>query len=449
MKTRLPSPRYWKAIGALLRGRFRREVAITLLRQFVVVCLSIATAGIVARRLGKEGKGVLSLALLLPGMLALMLSGGVGAANVYLVASRRLGVSSLTENSSAFAIGASLVAFVIMAALFVTGGLGGIVPGVPASLVALSTLGIPLVLLREYLCAILRGLQKITVVNLITTASAGLTLILTSVFVAGLRVGVPGAILASLGAGLGALLLAVAFLQQQGVSFRPRLDLSIMRPTLSFGLKGHVGTVFQFFNYRFDVFVVNYFLGTSSVGIYSVSVALAELLWHLPEAVSFVIFPKAASSTPQTMNAFTPRVFLVTLGVTVVVGLGLLLLAKDLINLVYSSAFLAAYTPMVALLPGVAFLGAAKVLTNDITGRGYPHYNSINAGVALVVTVVLDIVLIPRYGVVGAAVASSIAYTAVFLAAIVFYRRASRKVPSHPSDNAGTSTGPGCVVTAC
>ena len=81
---------------------------------------------------------------------------------------------------------------------------------------------------------------------------------------------------------------------------------------------------------------------------------------------------------------------------------------------------------MLLLLPGVVLLGGAKVLTNEIAGRGYPHYNSLNSGLALVLTVIFDLVLIPRYGVVGAALASSLAYTAIFFTAIGFYLTVSR-----------------------
>ncbi|PTL34904.1 hypothetical protein CLG94_12460 [Candidatus Methylomirabilis limnetica] len=57
---------------------------------------------------------------------------------------------------------------------------------------------------------------------------------------------------------------------------------------------------------------------------------------------------------------------------------------------------------------------------------GRPAYNSINAGVVVALTVVLDLVLIPRYGVIGAALASSIAYTGQFLIAIICYLAISR-----------------------
>jgi O-antigen/teichoic acid export membrane protein len=200
-----------------------------------------------------------------------------------------------------------------------------------------------------------------------------------------------------------------------------------MRSTLFFGLKGQIGNILQFFNYRLDLFIVNYFLGPRDVGIYSVSVGLAELLWHFPNAVSFVIFPKAANTRPELLNNFTQRVLRITLGFTAAGAIGLLFLGKPIISIIYSSAFLAAYAPMLALLPGVVLLGGAKVLSNEIAGRGNPQYNSINAGLALVITVVLDLLLIPQYGVLGAALASSIAYTMIFFTALGFHRAVRRK----------------------
>ncbi len=97
-----------------------------------------------------------------------------------------------------------------------------------------------------------------------------------------------------------------------------------------------------------------------------------------------------------------------------------------MIQVIYSDLFLAAYQPLLALLPGVILLGGGKVLTNEIAGRGYVHYNSVNAGLALVLTVIFDLLLIPRWGVLGASWASTIAYSAIFLTAVIFYRSVSR-----------------------
>jgi len=183
----------------------------------------------------------------------------------------------------------------------------------------------------------------------------------------------------------------------------------------------------QFFNYRLDVFIVNAFIGPAGVGIYGVAVTLAEFLWQLPNAASFVLFPKAANSTHETMNRFTPRVFGIILAVTSVGAVGLALFGKWAIRIIFSPAFADAYVPLLILLPGVVLLGVGKILTNDIAGRGYPHYNSIIAACALVITVTLDLALIPRMGIIGAAIASAVAYSLTFVLAVICYLIVSRR----------------------
>ncbi len=411
----------------LLHGKFKQNVGATVSAQLVGLILSITNAAIIARWLGPEGKGMLALALLVPGMLGLFLSGGIGVANVYFAGSRRLDVPTLTANSVGFAVIAVILGIGVVGGLVATGWLEAVVPGVPIWLVLIAMLGLPAGLLGGYFSTILQGLQHIVTVNLVNLAKVALTLALTLLLVIGLQLSLIGALVASLGAGAVAAMVTGALLRREGATFTPLWDLSVMRPTFSFGLRGHIGNVLQFFNYRLDVFIVNYFLGPASVGIYIVSVMVTELLWYLPNAVGFVIFPKAAATRPEALNAFTPRVFRITLGLTALGALGLAVIGKPLIQVIFSSAFISAYVPMLVLLPGVILLGGAKVLTNEIAGRGYPHYNSVNSGLALVLTVVLDLILIPRHGIVGAAVASSVAYAVIFFTAIGFYLTVSRR----------------------
>jgi O-antigen/teichoic acid export membrane protein len=288
-------------------------------------------------------------------------------------------------------------------------------------------LGFPSNLLNVFFSAILQGLQRIGTVNLINLFQRTIMLSLTILLVIVWKLSLPGALVAALASWTLSLIVSGIALHRHGGVFAPSWSYPVLRTTLSFGLRGHIGNVLQFFNYRLDLFIVNFFLGPAGVGIYTVTVRLAELLWYLPNAVGFVIFPKAAASKPEEMNLFTPRVFGVTLGLTALGALGLAIVGRPVINYVFSSAFIDAYPPLLMLLPGVVFLGGSKVLTNEIAGRGYPHYNSLNAALALVVTVVLDLVLIPRYGVLGAALASSTAYAMILLAAIGFYLTVSRE----------------------
>lgn len=408
---------------------FTQQVGFTLMAQIAGVFLHILTTAVIARWLGPEGKGAIALALLIPAMLSVFLSGGINVANVYFAGSRKLDVCVLTENSVKFAFFSTLLGLMGVGILIVTGWLPVLVPGISQWMILLAMIGLPSGLLCGHFSAILQGLQRIITINVIHLIQSMLTLVLTIVLVIVLRLGLLGALLSYLGPGMVSLLIFAIILRREGGAFCPRWNPSIMRSVLSFGLKGYIGNVFQFFNYRLDAYFVNYFIGTRGVGIYSVSTGLAELLWHFPNAVGFVIFPKAAATKPEVMNAFTPRIFFITLGVTTLGAIGLVFLGKPLIQFIYSLTFISAYLPMLALLPGVILLGAAKVLTNEIAGRGYPQCNSVNAGFAFILTVILDLILIPHYGVLGAALASSIAYTAVFFMAIGFYLVIRRRVP--------------------
>jgi O-antigen/teichoic acid export membrane protein len=421
----------------LFQGQFRQNVGATFVTKIIKLALGIANVAIIARFLGPEGKGMLALALLVPGMLGLFLSGGIEVANVYFAGSRRLDVPTLSANSLVFTILATIVGLGVVIVMGAAGWLKVIVQGVPVWIILIAMLGFPISLLNGFFSTILQGLQRIVTLNLISLFNGFLTLVLTLMLVVVLRFDLLGALIATIVAGVSNLIVVVFFLRREGGVFIPRWENSVVRSTLSFGLKGHIGNMLQFFNYRLDLFILNGFLGAANVGIYTVSVKLAELLWYLPNAVAFVIFPKAAASKPEEMNVFTPRVFRITLVLTALAGIGIALLGRPAIILVFSSMFAAAYIPMLVLLPGVVLLGGAKVLTNEIAGRGYPHYNSVNSGLALIITVVLDLLLIPRYGIVGAALASSIAYTLIFLTAVGFYltvsRRAAGRSPMHVS----------------
>ncbi|RKY59611.1 MAG: hypothetical protein DRP94_03110 [Candidatus Latescibacterota bacterium] len=410
--------------GSLDEGRWRRfhvQVFVTFLAQGLNLLLRMASVAIVARWLGPEGKGVLVLALLVPGMLGLFLDMGVSVSNVYFAGSGKMEVRRLLASSIGLGLASTAFGLVLVAVCIRAGLLGRLVPGVPAEFLALAMANLPISLLSGYLLAVLQGLGRIVTVNIVRLIQGITMLIFTILLVVTFGFGLGGALVAWLLGGLGCLSGAVFALRKEGASFKPAWDVGAVGKLLSFGLKGYVANILQFFNYRLDMFLVNCFLGPASVGIYSVAVKLGEMLWYLPSAVGFVIFPKAASTDADEMNTFTPKVFRATLALTAAGALALGVVGRPLIGFVFSDAFLPSYGPMLVLLPGVVLLGASKVLTNEITGRGYPHYNSINAGVALVLTVILDLLLIPRYGISGAALASSVAYSVILFVAIGFY----------------------------
>ena len=105
------------------------------------------------------------------------------------------------------------------------------------------------------------------------------------------------------------------------------------------------------------------------------------------------------------------------------IGAGLLAIAAPVVvPLVFGSEFRGSVDALWLLLPGTVALTGSKVLTGYIFSQGRPLVNTGITVLALAVTLVADLTLIPAFGVNGAAAASSLTYVAHFAAALVAYR---------------------------
>src|SRR5205814_9649618 len=84
---------------------------------------------------------------------------------------------------------------------------------------------------------------------------------------------------------------------------------------------------------------------------------------------------------------------------------------------------------------GLAAEGVGGVITAFLYGIGRPGLNSIAMASGVVVTVALDLILIPSFGAVGAAVASSAAYVSSTMALVLLFRHLARSSNRSPGDS--------------
>lgn len=189
-----------------------------------------------------------------------------------------------------------------------------------------------------------------------------------------------------------------------------RPDPSLARRICSYGLRSQVGGVLSLLNLRFDFAILGALAGSTALGAYAVASKYAELL-RLPSlAVTYVFYPRYARRDPEEAAARARRL-LPRAGASVALGaVPLAVAAPWLLPAVYGSGFEGAVAPALILLAGLAAEGLAGVVSAYLYGVGRPGLNSAALGGGVVVTVVLDVVLIPRLGSVGAAITSTIAY---------------------------------------
>jgi O-antigen/teichoic acid export membrane protein len=233
--------------------------------------------------------------------------------------------------------------------------------------------------------------------------------------------------------GIGVRLARRGFLGHWG---RPDLRLAVQ--ICRYGLRGQVGGILTLLNLRLDVAILGALAGPGVLGVYAVASKYAELLRLPGLAITYVLYPRMAERTPQEAGQQAARLFPRALAFTVLAAVPLAA-AVPLLPLVYGQTFAAAMVPAWLLLAGLVGEGVAGVASAYLYGVGRPGANSLGVGVAVVVTVALDLALIPHYHAVGAAFASAAAYLTSSVALLVCYFAVRRAV--HPPQRGATAVG--------
>jgi len=406
-------------------GKFVRETTVTFTSGVLNLVVGIGASVILARVLGPEGRGIYALAALLPSLIVTFGNLGIGPATVYYVARGEFRREEILGTNVLLSVGiggiGALAGLVVV--LFFR---ENVFPGVAPGYLLLALVLVPVEVLFSYVRYVLLGAQRIKEFNYVQIAQSVLFLGFVALVLLGLKAGVTGAILAGLFTWLviDALVFHLARRVAGGVDLKP--NISYIKQATTYGVQAHLANILGFLNYRVDMFLVNGFLGPAAVGLYAVGVGLVEKLWMVSHAASTVLFPRvAAEKEEDRRKEFTPLVARTVLWTTALGALLLALLSRWIVLLLYSEAFLPAVGALQSLLVGIVALSAWRVLANDIAGRGFPGLNIYTGLAAVATNVALNLLWIPRYGIVGAAWASTVSYTVSFLGALFFYCRLS------------------------
>ena len=189
---------------------------------------------------------------------------------------------------------------------------------------------------------------------------------------------------------------------------RPSFELA--KRVYVFGLRGQVGSIMYLVNLRLDFMIVDLLAGPAILGIYAVASKFAELVRLLPISFEWVLYPRFAGKTATDAWSWAAWLAPRAAAATALAALPLAVLASPVIPLFYGGAFVGAVEPTRLLLIGLSVEGASGVVTAYLFGRGRPGLNSLATLGGVIVTVLLDFLLIPRYQLVGAALASTAAY---------------------------------------
>ena len=404
--------------------KFIKDTLTTFSTQIIGVILGLAAAIIIARVLGPSGKGAYTLIILVPTLLATFGTLGIGVANLYFVGKKKYKLVDITSNSVVLASGLGILFAATFLAYFYYFH-PSFLKGADPLCILIVTLVLPFSLLTAYFSHILLGEQKINKYNLIHLVQISSFLLFLLFFLFIIEQSVLSTIMAWVFATLVTTVTAILLVRRLtpiGFSFH----FPLFKDSIKFGVQGYLGNALSFLNYRVDMFIVNFFMGVTFVGYYSVAVALAEALWFFPGAVGTIMLARTPRLNSEEANESTPRICRNTIFLTLLAAVLLFGFGKTIINLLFGASFLPALKPMWILLPGIVAFSINKVLCNELIGRGKPLIGAIAATVSLIINIPLNILLIPMWGISGAAFASTVSYSVCSIVPLIAFMRISR-----------------------
>ncbi|MDY0087579.1 MAG: polysaccharide deacetylase family protein [Coriobacteriia bacterium] len=381
--------------------------------KFATVAANFLIGVIIARALGPVGKGAYALVLQIVGVLVVALGLGLGTSNIYFVASRKAPAKTVTANSL-WLLAATGVLATAVCMLFIAGPFAPDPPYSFAMAVAASALFV-FTTLFTWLGAVAVGLsglkpRAIAGICSVSVVLAGVVVLsrlelLSALFV--IALGVVGQALASL--------VVLAFERGKMLSLRP--SLHTLRSMLGYSAKSYVVELVNYVHLRLDILLLGWLTTTATVGVYSVGVSLAEIARYVPSVVGAALFARASGVARDEGSALSARMSRLTVLLVAASVVVFGALAPVAVPRVFGEAFSDATRIFLVLLPGTAAMSISEVPSSYLFSRQIIYWRASAAMVAL--NVVLNLIMIPRLGAVGAALASSVTYT--LLAGIILY----------------------------
>lgn len=384
----------------------------TVVVQGLTLGFGILTGILTARMLGPVGRGEYAAIIIWPTAIVGMLAIGMNQAIAFHLGQRTLTVSEVATATTAIGL--------VQSALSIAVGLLVVPHALAKYSASVQHLGIVFVLFTPALifsgfpANLFQGLQDLLRFNLIRvlapfTYCAGLL---------GLYVAHRGDLNSVIGWQVAGYVAALALgLAMVWSLLKPGLqwNKTAIPHLIHFGFRTQATNLANYFNQRIDQLILSLFVPPEQLGFYAVAVTLSIAVTVFPQAAGIVAFSRGSSQQREDARATIGSSFRASLLWLLVSCSALYLFAPFLIRHVFGGAFDGSIVACRILIPGALMIGLNQVLYNGASALGRPGLPSFAEGVSMAVTAVGLYLLVPRFGYIGAAIVSSIAYTISFL----------------------------------
>jgi O-antigen/teichoic acid export membrane protein len=389
----------------------------------ITILLSNVVSSLIgARALGPAGRGDLLVIVLWPPVVAMLAGLGLPTAYRYWMAREPERVSYLFSNAVLYTLAVGVVS-VVLANLIVPHLVGQRSPQV-MMLLRVYQVNIPAALFLDLMRGLLEGTRRFGWAGAARMIFFGVQ----AIGFAGLwsigHLTLATAMITMITAQTSSMLLAlIAVWRQLRPSWKP--SWIEFKNSMHYALRDYPGGVADFTTLRLDQLVLAAMASNVAIGLYVVAVRLSEMTTLVADAIADALMPEvAASKAENRAELLWARSLRLAIYMHLVLLPPLWLAAPLILRILFGERFVPATGAFRWLLLAAGVWSLGSIVISGLRGFGYPGLSTVARFSAAAVTTVGLLVLLPRLGITGAAIASLIGYSVMlFIALFAFVKK--------------------------
>lgn len=204
---------------------------------------------------------------------------------------------------------------------------------------------------------------------------------------------------------------------------KARITRHLFKRIISFSFPAMIAMVGSSILIYSDTLILTYFRTLEEVGLYQVAYPTSNILLYFPSAICAMILPLSselwARKEKEKLRIGTNLLYKYSLLLMIPLAILVASFSKSILTTLFGQAYEAATLPLVILSAGSVIYAIGIISATILSGIGKPKINSKIVLIAAVTNIALNLVVIPRYGIVGAAITTVIGYTIILVLTLV------------------------------
>ena len=388
---------------------FIKQVSINSLYKGIYLLLQFILTLLISKLSGPEGLGIFTLVTVNANILSIFTSLGVSSGIVFQASKNSINTNALLKFAWISSVLQLLLILIIEILTFLITG-NFLIWNSSSLLFGIS--GVALffsISVSEKYFALYNGYLQLKKYNIVVTTITGIVVLICLIWLFFLKnVSIEQILMLFIAANVAQVLLLHIFLANNDKIISTN-NLSWKKDLFNYSTISFFSNCLYFIGLRVDYWIIGLYNTKEQLGYYSLAVRLSQLLWIFPTLMAALILPKVGKIDFKNQNI--ERLLRLIFSFNLFLGLILAFSSYFFIPLIFGEDFTRSILPFCTILPGILFLSLQIILSAYFSGKGEIKTNLLTSIVLLTAILILDLLLIPRFGIIGAAIASCIAYS--------------------------------------